>query len=197
MTNSEIIERLLEDNNGVVTTADVQAEGVSKPTFLDYVQRNGLRKIAHGIYASDDAWPDEFQLLQLQYPKIVFSHESALFLYGISEKEPDPIAVTVPRGYHSANMENSEIKVYRVDQEKMEVGLTECETPTGFKVRCYDMERTLCDMLRSRSTVDYQELLSAIKGYATRKDRNIPQLMRYAKTFRVSNKLKPYLEVLL
>ena len=197
MNNNEKIDTLLMNNNGIVTTSDVLAQNISKPFFMNYVQQNGLKKMAHGIYASDDSWPDEFMLLQLQYPKIIFSHESALYLNGMSESEPDPIAVTVPKGYHSKNMEKSDIKVYRVSVEKMDVGLIEVETPTGAMVRCYNLERTLCDLLRSRSSVDYQELISAFKSYVRRRDKNIPLLMRYGELFRVTSKLKPYLEVLL
>ena len=197
MGHNETIDNLLKNNNGIITTSDVLSQNISKTFFMDYVQRNGLKKLAHGIYASEDSWPDAFQLLQLQYPKIVFSHESALYLNGLSESEPDPIAITVPKGYHSVNMDNSNLKVYRVPLEKIDVGLIEADTPTGSKVHCYNLERTLCDLLRSRSSVDYQELISAFKSYVQRKDKNVPQLMRYGEMFRVTNKLKPYLEVLL
>ena len=197
MSYSETIEAMMKDNNGIVTTAAVQKQQISRTVFMEYVQKNGLRKLAHGIYASDDAWPDEFQLVQLQYPKIIFSHESALYLNGMSEGEPNPISVTVPKGYHSTNMENSSLKVYRVTPGKIEFGLIEAETPTGSKVRCYNLERTLCDMLRSQRTVDYQEMISGLKNYVQREDRNIPLLMRYGEAFRVTSKLKPYLEVLL
>ena len=92
-------------------------------------------------------------MMQLHYPKIIFSHEAALYLNGMAEREPDPVSVTVPSGYHSSKMESSDIKVYRVAKDKFELGLTERETPTGSIVRCYNLERTLCDMLRSRNSL--------------------------------------------
>ena len=197
MNKTETIDALLNANNGVVTTAAVLDEDISKTFFMEYVKRNGLRRAAQGIYVADDMWPDEYQLIQLQYPKVIFSHESALYLNGMAEREPDPISVTLPRGYHSISMENSDIKVYRVSADNHETGLTYAETPTGARVRCYDLERTLCDLLRSKNTVDYQELTSAFKSYVKRPDKNIPMLMRYGKQFRVTARLKPYLEVLL
>lgn len=197
MNKTETIDALLNANNGVVTTAAVLGENISKTYFMEYVKKNGLRRIAHGIYAADDMWPDEYQLIQLQYPKVIFSHESALYLNGLAEREPDPISVTVPGGYHSISMEKSDIRVYRVSADNHETGLTYAETPTGATVRCYDLERTLCDLLRSKTTVDYQELISAFKSYVQRSDKNIPKLMRYGKKFRVAAKLKPYMEVLL
>lgn len=197
MNKTETINALLKSNNGVVTTTAVLGENISKSFFMEYVKANSLRRVAQGIYATDDMWPDEYQLIQLQYPKVVFSHESALYLNGMAEREPDPISVTVPGGYHSTSMEKRDIKVYRVSADNHEIGLTHAKTTTGARVRCYNLERTLCDLLRSRNKVDYQELISAFKSYVQRSDKNIPLLMRYGETFRVTTKLKPYLEVLL
>ena len=165
MNRQELIEAILLEKDGVITTADALKHQISKPVFLEYVKQvfleyvkqMGLRKMAHGIYASDDAWPDIFRQIQMQYASVIFSHESSLYLHGISEREPDPIAITVKRG----------------------------------------IERTLCDLLRSQRTVDYQELTNAFKAYVKRRDRDIPLLMRYGETFRVTKKLKSYMEVLL
>ena len=191
MNRQELIEAILLEKDGVITTADALKHQISKPVFLEYVKQMGLRKMAHGIYASDDAWPDIFRQIQ-------FSHESSLYLHGISEREPDPIAITVKRGYHSSSMKEYGLKIYTISPANIVIGLTVKESPTGYPVRCYNIERTLCDLLRSQRTVDYQELTNAFKAYVKRRDRrNIPLLRRYGETFRVTKKLKSYMEVLL
>lgn len=196
MTNKELIEAILKEKNGVITTADALDNNISKPVFLDYVKQHGLKKLAHGIYSSCDACPDIFRQLQMQYPSITFSHESALYLHGISEKEPDPIAITVKRGFHCASMKHYALKVYTMAPANLELGLTQKESPTGYPVRCYNIERTLCDLLRSRRTVDYQELKNAFKIFIKLSDKDLPLLMSYAEVFRVTKKLKSYIEVL-
>ena len=179
MNRQELIEAILLEKDGVITTADALKHQISKPVFLEYVKQMGLRKMAHGIYASDDAWPDIFRQIQ------------------ISEREPDPIAITVKRGYHSSSMKEYGLKIYTISPANIGIGLTVKESPTGYPVRCYNIERTLCDLLRSQRTVDYQELTNAFKAYVKRRDRDIPLLMRYGETFRVTKKLKSYMEVLL
>ena len=124
--------------------------------------------MAHGIYASDDAWPDIFRQIQMQYASVIFSHESSLYLHGISEREPDPIAITVKRGYHSSSMKEYGLKIYTISPANIVIGLTVKESPTGYPVRCYNIERTLCDLLRSQRTVDYQELTNAFKAKTER-----------------------------
>ena len=197
MNSHELIEGILLEKDGVITTADALNHQISKPVFLEYVKQMGLRKMAHGIYCSDDVWPDIFRQIQMQYPSIIFSHESSLYLHGMSEREPDPIAITVKRGYHSSSMGKYALKIYSVSSSNIEIGLTEKESPTGYPVRCYNIERTLCDLLRSQRTVDYQELTNAFKVYVKRRDKDIPLLMRDGETFRVTKKLKSYMEVLL
>ena len=61
----------------------------------------------------------------------------------------------------------------------------------------YDMERTICDLLRSRKNIEMQVFQDALKQYAKRKDKNLRMLMKYAAMFHVEKILRPYLEVLL
>lgn len=89
------------------------------------------------------------------------------------------------------------VKVYKVKPGLLELGLETTETPFGHPVRCYDRERTLVDLLRSRATVNQQKLLAAIKGYARSRQRDLPLLMRYARAFSIDRPLATYLEVLL
>jgi hypothetical protein len=52
MNRQELIEAILLEKDGVITTADALKHQISKPVFLEYVKQMGLRKMAHGIYAS-------------------------------------------------------------------------------------------------------------------------------------------------
>ncbi len=94
-------------------------------------------------------------------------------------------------------MEEQNIKVYRIKKELFNLGVIEVESPAGHKVKTYNTERTICDLLRNRSNVEIQDLQSALKEYVRSKEKNIPQLMRYAKELRVEKLTRQYLEVLL
>ena len=71
------------------------------------------------------------------------------------------------------------------------------KTPYGNKIKVYDLERTVCDIIRSRNSIDYQVFQDTLKNYLKRRDKNLKLLMEYAALFRVKNVLKKYLEVLL
>ena len=88
-------------------------------------------------------------------------------------------------------------QVYTVKKDLHEIGIIAMQTSFGHSVPVYDMERTICDLLRSRKNVEMQVFQDALKQYAKRKDKNLRMLMKYAAMFHVENILRPYLEVLL
>ena len=63
-------------------------------------------------------------------------------------------------------------------------------------IQIYDLERTICDIIRDRNKIDSQIFNTAMKEYSKRKNKNLNLLYRYAKEFRIENKLKQYMEVL-
>ena len=197
MSKREQLNSLLQEYHGILRTADVMEAGISKTYFASYIRDCDLQQVGHGIYMSPDSWGDDFYLLQARWPQAVFSHEAGLYLWQMAEREPLPMTVTLKAGYNASNLTSEGIKVYKVKAELYEMGKTQTTTPNGHRVNVYNPERCLCDLLRSRSQVEVQDLTAAIREYVRSQNKDIPQLMRYAKAFRVERILKPYLEVLL
>ena len=200
MTRSERFEqldRLLTEHDGMLQTAQVIASGIVKPIFYEYVKEKNLQQVAHGIYVSEDAWVDAMFLLHLRCNQAVFSHESALFFHDLTDREPSKYSVTVRRGYSPTRLKAEGLSVYTMKPELFDVGLSSGQTPFGHTVPVYDMERTICDLLRSRIRIEIQTFQGALKAYARRKDKNLRALMQYAGMFKVEKILRQYLEVLL
>ena len=61
----------------------------------------------------------------------------------------------------------------------------------------YDLERTICDLVRSRRNFEIQDFNMAIKTYLQRNDKDLNRLMVYAKAFRIEKIIRQYMEVLL
>lgn len=190
------IEKLLAKNNGVLKTADVVAAGISKETFYKYAKSVGLEKAAHGIYLSPDCLTDEMYLLQVQFPKAIYSHEAALYLHGLAEKEPIPFSVTVPASYNSGGLVKKGVQAYYVKKEWYDIGICEAQTPGGHFVKTYDMERTICDILRKRKNMDISVFNYAVKEYMKRKDKRISVLSRYAVALHIEKQMNETMGVL-
>jgi predicted transcriptional regulator of viral defense system len=197
MNKFDSLDLLLQDSKGFIKTSEAVKIGVSRTYFGEYVRKRGLERVAHGLYMSQDAWDDGMYVIQVRYPKAVFSHETALYLLNLAEREPTQYALTLEAGTNSAGLVKNGIKVYKVKSGLFNEGIVEINSPAGHKVRSYNAERTICDLIRSRRNIEIQDLQTAIKEYVRSKEKNIPFLMRYAKTFSVEKIVRQYLEVLL
>ena len=104
--------------------------------------------------------------------------------------------MTFPKGYNAPSLKQENLIVKRVVPENYEFGRIEIESPSGNPIRVYDLERTLCDILRGSGS-DVQIVGEAMKRYAASKDKNIHKLMQYAEQLHVKPKVLRYMEVLL
>lgn len=197
MDERNILDRLLEEQNGYIRLVDAQNEGVSKYYVLDYVRKNEMEKVAPGIYISSDAWEDRLYLIQLKNRKIIFSHETALYIHNLSDREPFSPVVTVRRGYNAKHLKDNGVVVHTVRQEWLELGLTKEQTFTGNTVRIYNKERCICDIIKNKKRTDIQVLQTALKSYFSDSEKNIHTLMEYANIMGISDKVRQYTEILL
>lgn len=191
------ITELINLNGGYLLFSEAQKIGISKAYLQQYVAENDLERVAHGLYKNRDAWTDDLYVLTLKNEKAVCSFETALMLHGLTEREPADIFVTVPRKYNASHLRSKGVVVYQVKEEWADLGRTVAKTAYGNEVAVYDMERTICDILRAKNKKDPQMFAYAIKEYAKSANKNLPRLMRYAKEFGVESKLRQYMEVLL
>ena len=197
MSKDELIEQILQKNKGFLSTDEAVQAGVSKPYLAQFVRKHDLQRVAHGLYASPQAWPDFMFIIQYRYPQAVFSHETALYLLDLADREPTQYSVTVKAGTKATGLTREGIKVYKVKADLFELGVTKATSPAGHDIRVYNPERTICDLLRSRRSIEIQDLQTGLKEYVKSKARNIPLLVRYAEQFSVEKILRRYLEVLL
>ena len=65
------------------------------------------------------------------------------------------------------------------------------------KVAGYDLERTICDIVRSRNKVGSETFLAALKLYAISPRKDLNKLNTYATEMRIARIVRKYLEVLL
>lgn len=193
----EEILNMAKENNGTVTSAMVDGAGFSRGNIKYLVDNGMLEKTARGIYILPEVWEDEMYHLQNRFKRGIYSHETALFLFDLTDRTPNRYYMTFPLNYNLTKAKNENIRCMQCKPDLYELGITEAVTPGGNTVRVYNVERTLCDILRTYSHIDIQIVSEAYKRYATRKEKNIPLLSEYAKKFRVEDKVRNYLEVLL
>lgn len=166
------LKSLIDDKNGLILTKDVIEEGIPREYLNQLLRENKLERIAYGVYLTPDAFYDEMYRIQARNTRTVFSHETALFLHDLTDRDPLEWSVTVPYGYNATHLREEGIKVY-------------------------NKERIICDILRNRNNMDIAILNDGVKRYLNSKDKNIPLLMRYAEELNIQEALRKYVEILL
>jgi predicted transcriptional regulator of viral defense system len=188
---------LLDENNGVILTEQANRVGISNERLRLLVKAGELEHVTYGVYSLPEELVDIMYIKQLRRPRIIYSHETALYLHDLTDRDPIRYSVTVPSGYNVSRLREDGFNVFTIKQDAYDLGTIRMKTMFGNEVVVYDLERTICDCLRSRNQMDIAILSDALKRYVRRKDRNIQKLMRFAETFQVDRLLRNYLEVLL
>ena len=197
MKAKEKIEELLKTSeDGMITTAQVTEAGLHRSILQKLVKSGEIYRFGRGLYVQSSAWEDDFYLLQRKYRRGIYSHDTALYLLGYSDRTPAKYTMTFPKGYNTPSLKQENLIVKRVIPENYEFGRIEIKSPSGNPICAYDLERTLCDILRGSGS-DIQIVGEAMKRYAVSKNKNIHKLMQYAEQLRVKPKVLRYMEVLL
>ena len=197
MNSMNELVNIAKDHGGIIETKIAAERGVSKNMLYKLCKENKIHRIARGQYILPDELQDELLSISKRSERIIFSHETALFLHGISDRTPFEQTVTAPTGCTPSLSIKEACKVYHIKPELFDLGRTTLTTPAGNEVPGYDLERTICDMIRSRNKVGTETFLAALKLYAASPKKDLNKLYAYAKKMRVANVLRQYLEVLL
>lgn len=197
MDNIEKIEALLKKRNGIITTSEVEDLGINSRILTRMIERGIIERVARGIYISVDTIEDTYFTTQAICKKGIFSYETALYFHDLCDRTPIKFQLTVPSNYNNISIKNSNYQFFYLKEELYNVGIIEMKTPYGNKVKVYDLERTICDIIRNKKKIEIALFTDAIKRYAERKDRNSIKLHKYAKLFNIEDEVRKYLEVLL
>lgn len=197
MTKYEEIIEMINRYAGYIQTSQVVEAGISKTYFKEVIEKEGLEKVANGIYVHPDTLVDSLYVDSLISKNIIYSHETALYLHGLMEKEPNTTEITVPRNYNANNFRKKGYKIFTVSDELLKLGESNVKTNFGNEVKTYDIDRTICDIIKMKEKMDIQIFQTAIKEYMKNNTKNLNNLMIYAKKMNIEKKVRMYTEILL
>lgn len=193
---TEEIMTIARRQQGTLLSSDVDTHGIARIYITRMVEEGTLQRIGRGVYILADTLEDEMLVLQKKYRKLIFSHETALFLHGYSDRVPFVHSITVPSGYKVTPPLAEQSKVYYIQAKYHSMGLTKGRSTLGNTISMYDIERSLCDLLRSRNRIDIQVFSDALKRIAAKGSLDTMRLFEYARKLNVDTLLQTYMEVL-
>ena len=198
MNNKKMmLDQLIEENNGYLIASIATANGDVSRTFLSqYVKEKEMEKVARGVYITENVWPDELFIMQVRNAAVVFSGETALYLHGMIDREYTDICITVPTGYNATHLKADNVRVKYVSRDIYEMGICNVPSSSGNKVKVYDKERCICELITNRGTVEVQQFQTAMKDYMHGKDKKLSRLIEYAERLGIRDEVMKYVEIM-
>ncbi len=199
MNKDKEVFKLAEEHDGYIITKDLVKNNIRKETLKRLTENGEIEKVQRGVYIVPEIIPDEYKLIQLKISKGIYSFQTALYLWDLSNKVPEEYHITIYQGYNTKHLKEkyNKIKFHYVKKEILELGLTSKTSPFGNKIRVYNPERTICDLIKRKNKIDSQIFSDAITLYFKSKKKDLSKLSKYAEVLKVQEKLHQYTEVLL
>ena len=195
MSYRQKLNNLIKKNDGLILTKDLEEKNIPREYLSIFLEEDKLEKIERGVYITPDTFNDEMFVIQQKNSRLIYSHETALYLHDLSDRDPLEYTVTVPYGYHNPYLKDENIKIHTVKKKLHLLGVMEKETIYGRKIKVYNKERTICDILKDRNNMAISMVNDAIKKYLTGKDKDLHLLLDYGDKLKISSVLRKYLEM--
>lgn len=184
--------------NIVITNKEAEKFGYTRYNLSELTKSGQLERLRPGLYQLKGKVIDDFVLISSNSNRIIFSHQTALYLHDLSDRTPGVFHISVPQGYNASHIKKryEDIQVHYVKKDLYEIGKTEIKSPQGNLIPIYDIERTICDIIIDREKIDKQIFTDAIKRYFKSNNKNLRLLIKYSRLFKIEDEIRKYMEVL-
>lgn len=177
---SSRVQYIFEKYKGTLPTKLAEEYNINKETLRKAYLRGDIEKVSRGVYVLPEAIDDTYFSTQIVNSRGIYSHESALMLLNYTTFIPHKYYMTFPQGYSNHSFADKLIQPTMIKKNLYTLGITELETWEGNKVRAYNKERTVLDMIDKYSLSDGL-VTEMLEYYQEDEDKNLDQLIKYAK----------------
>lgn len=183
-------------NSGIIESQRALSEGVPQAVLSRLCTEGKLVRIGRGQFVIPVDRSDEMTVLANEN-NFVFSHQSALYLYGLLDSPGERYSVTCAEGSVLDPQIAATCDVHYVPQKVYDMGRTLAATTFDNLVPAYDLERSVCDVAKARDELGPDTFLTVVTRYAqdSRYDEN--KLYEYGDELGISDDLRNYLSVLM
>lgn len=190
------IIKFIKKANSIITIDELKKNNINYYYINKLIKDNYIKRINTGIYGKTDNFDDEYCIIQQRYKKAIFSYNTALFLLGETEVTPNKIDITIPREYNVKTLDD-EIKPHYINKEYLYLGAIKVESPYGNEVITYNLERTICDIVKNENSLDKEQINKIIRNTFLSNKINGTLIIDYAQKLKCEAKIKSIMEVMI
>jgi predicted transcriptional regulator of viral defense system len=188
----------LARQKGMLRPVDLQNAGIPRIILSRLMASGQLEKIGRGLYRLPDVQTSEYEMLATiatRVPQAVFCLLSALQFHELTTQLPRQIWIAMPRGSHIPKIDYPPIKMIQFSGEAYAEGIEVYERDQ-VKLRVYSVAKTVADCFKHRNKIGLDVAIEALRDARAGKKASANDLWHYAKVCRVTNVMRPYLEVI-
>ena len=153
-------------------------------------------KLSAGIYKLNDIRIPQKADISMLYPSAVFCMFTAWNFHGLSTANPWAFHLAVEHKNKFSKPDYPPISFYYWRNQSLNMGITEVEEE-GYKIRMYDLEKSVCDAIRFRKKVGVDTVSEILTKYLKRPDKDLDKLLRYARTLRIEKFVRETITIML
>ncbi len=182
--------------NGYLSTKDVVSNNIPRTYLTRLIKEGKIERVSRGFYTKKNILVDEFIILQSKSKNAIYSNATALYLYGFSNRIPIKYDITINNGYNGSLQKDTNVNLFYTKKELLDLGVTNYKLESGNFIRVYDLDKTICDIIKNKKKIDAEIFNKAIREYFYSKNKNTLKLYEYAKKMNIYNKVRDIFEVL-
>lgn len=195
MDYTQKIREQMKRTGGVITNKELKTLHIPTIYLTRMMEKGELIRADRGIYIDSNGDYDEYYFFHKRYQVAVFSYVSALYIHQFTDIIPTEMEVTVYKGYNPHRISRS-ARVHYATKAIYDLGITEGKTMFGNTVKVYDLERTVCDLIKNRNEIESELFSKTINRYVRYKNKDLNKLYAYSKQMNIYDKVKDILEVI-
>lgn len=193
MTPSQRVLELLAQQP-LLRQRDAQAAGIARMVLQRMLAAGQLARAGRGVYCLPGREDVGLGTLALRVPQAVLCLLSALHWHGLLDEAPPAVWIMLPQGSHCPRLETPPLKMIQASPEVYSAGIQVVEHD-GVPVRVYDVAKTLADCFKHRHKIGIDVAAQALKTALSQHKTTVEALRHYASICRVSEVMRPYLEL--
>ena len=151
--------------NGYLTTKAVDENNIPRFYLTKLIRDNKIERVSRGVYIKKNVLADEFVILQSKSKNAIYSNTTALYLHGFSDRIPIKYDITINNGYNGSLQKEDNVNLFYTKKELLGLGVINYKLDSGNIIKVYDLEKTICDIIKNKKKIDGEIFNKAVREY--------------------------------
>ena len=151
--------------NGYLITKNVTDNNIPRIYLTKLIKENKIERVSRGVYIKKNVLVDEFVVLQSKSKYVIYSNTTALYLHGLSNRIPIRYDITIKSGYKGSLQKEDNVNLFYTKNELLDLGVINYKLNSGNIIKVYDLDKTICDIIKNKKKIDAEIFNKAIREY--------------------------------